>query len=897
MKFRILLSIAFLLLLVGANAQTVYEDFEGGTADLTWQAFDGTYDGVVDNPTPNAVNGSAKCGSYTKSNAHSYSLFLAELPAPMDLSTNNQFRVQIYTSAPTQILLKIEGPGGFIEGTKNIANVNVWQEYVFDFSAAAANTGLTKIILFFDPGVETSGDTYLFDNIVAYPAGPCAGTIPVATTIDDFECQRNASYGNGWDVIVPIANPDPSGINTSATVGQYTDPLDEWSALVVDYQFPMDLSVNNYISVKVWSPKLGKVLLKLEGGASPPAEKFIDITQTNTWVEYSADFSLQAAANHKRIAIFCNAGVLAEAGDIYYIDDIERKPKPVPGPIEDFEPDPKLFWEPLNGDAAVHGTFNGAINNPETSGINDSPRVGSYTKGSAAFGVLTALLPNGIDLSEYPQLNMQVRAPAGAGAVTLQLVSATQGIVSRTDDITTTGVWEELNFDFTDFSDITDFEQVYLLFDAGTVTSFIYLFDNLRQASSSVDPCEGVTPIANLLDDFECQRNVTYTGGADLLTAVNNPEISLVNSSLKVGKYADPQDEWSALVLDFGQPIDLSIYNQFRFKVRSSKQAPIMVKLEGGTSPVVEIWTDLTVVDDWVNFNTDFSAHAGENHTRVAIFFNAGVAHNTDDDYYIDDIRWSRGDYTACVLNFETPLDLFPNWKYFANGSIADDTPITYANNPAPNAVNGSSQVAVFIEGTGGEIFAGGYSNLEAPIVLPAGNRTMSMHVLMDHAARVVFKLEGGPNNENTGDNFQDYTTPNQWQALTWDFSSNADVPYSRIAVIFDFDNIPTEEKTYYFDNIAVANSSCTVTGVNDISIERLRLMPNPATHELTIVNAEEVQLFEIVDLMGRRLTLNQSLGQSTEPIDISGLTPGMYIVNGYNRDGQLIANGKFVKK
>lgn len=897
MKIRILLSIAFLFVLAWTQAQTVYEDFEGGAADLNWQALDGVYDGVVDNPSPNAINNSAKCGSYTKSTEHSYSLFLAELPAPMDLSTNNQFRIQIYTSAPTQILLKLEGPGGFIEATKNIVNAEVWQEYVFDFSAAAGNTGLTKIILFFDPGVQTSGDTYLFDNIAAYPAGPCAGTTPIATIVDDFECQRNAAYGSGWDVIVPIANPDPSGINTSATVGQYTDPLDEWSALVVDYQNPMDLSVNNFVSVKIWSPKLGKVLLKLEGGASPPAEKFIDVTEINKWVEYSADFSAQAGASHRRIAIFCNAGVTAQAGDVYYIDDIERKPKPEPGPIEDFEPDPKLFWEPLNGDQAVHGTFNGAINNPDQSGVNSSPRVGSYTKGSSMFSVLTALLPSGIDLSEYPQLNLQVRAPAGASTVTLQLVSATQGIVTKTDNITTPGVWEELNFDFTDFDDITDFESINLLFDAGSVNNLTYLFDNLRQTSSSVDPCEGVAPIFNLLDDFECQRNVNYTGGADQLTVVNNPEISLVNSSLKVGKYADPMDPWSALVLDFGQPIDLSIYNQFRFKARSAQAVPLMVKLEGGTSPQVEIWSEISVVDDWVQYNTDFSAHAGENHTRVAIFFNAGVDHSTADDYYIDDIRWRRGDYTACVLNFETPLDLFPNWKYFANGSVPDDEPITYAANPAPDAVNSSSQVAVFVEGTGGEIFGGGYSNLEAPIVLPAGNRTMTMHVWMDHAARVVFKLEGGPNNENSGDVFADYTTPNQWQALSWDYSGIPNVPYSRVAMIFDFDNVPAVEKNYYFDNIAVGGASCTVTGVNDISIEQLTLMPNPATHELTVANAEEIHHFEVIDLMGRRLLLVQSMGLYNAPIDISDLAKGLYILNGYNRDGVLIANGKFVKE
>ena len=241
MKKKLLILTWLALLNCMAFSQIVYEDFEGG-AKLNWQAFDGTYDGLVTNPDPNAINMSTDCGSYTKSDMHAYSLFLAELDNPMDLSSMNQFKIQIYSPAPTQVLLKLEGTGEAIEATKNIANTNVWQEYNFDFSAAAAFTTITKIILFFDPGVEASGDTYLFDNIVATAAGACAGTVADAAIIDDFECQRNASYGGGWDIIQPVANPDVSGINTSSMVGQYEDPLDEWSALVIDYNNPIDLS-------------------------------------------------------------------------------------------------------------------------------------------------------------------------------------------------------------------------------------------------------------------------------------------------------------------------------------------------------------------------------------------------------------------------------------------------------------------------------------------------------------------------------------------------------------------------------------------------------------------------------------------------------------------------------
>ena len=219
---RILL---FLLLTftITLQAQVVYEDFEG--TPLEWNPFgDGVYNGAVDNPDPNFINPSAKVGSYTKSELHSFSLLIAFVEPAMDLSVNNQFSVDVYTPAATQILFKLEGDGEAIEAVRNIANANVWQTYTFDFSAAADFTTITKIIIFFDPGVEESGDTYLFDNIVANPAGPCAGTVPDLAILDDFECQRNGTYGFGWDAIMQVPNPDPSPVNMSLGVGQYEDP-------------------------------------------------------------------------------------------------------------------------------------------------------------------------------------------------------------------------------------------------------------------------------------------------------------------------------------------------------------------------------------------------------------------------------------------------------------------------------------------------------------------------------------------------------------------------------------------------------------------------------------------------------------------------------------------------
>ncbi|HFA48155.1 MAG TPA: hypothetical protein ENJ95_03965, partial [Bacteroidetes bacterium] len=794
-----------------AFSQVVYEDFEA--TPLEWNPFgDGIFNGVIDNPDPNAVNGSAKVGSYTKSDMHAFSLLIAFVDPAMDLSTMNQFSIDVYAPVATQVLLKLEGDGEAIEMTKNIANTNVWQRYNFDFSAAAAFTTITKIIIFFDPGTEDSGDTYLFDNIMATAAGPCAGTAPDPLIVDDYECQRNATYGGGWDIIMPVANPDPTGSNTSSMVGQYEDPLDEWSALVIDYNSALDLSVNNQVKAKIWAPKTGQVLFKLEGGVSPAAEIFMDVTDTETWVEYTADFSAQANANHKRIAIFFNAGVLAEAGDIYYIDDISfAEGAPAVG-LEDFENGANLGWEPLNGDMANHGTFDGVMANPDQSGINDSPNVGRYTKGDAAFSTLSAFLPNGLDLSTEPQLNLQVRAPAGSENVTMQLVSATQGNKELTREIPATMEWVQLEFNFEEFNDITDFERVNILFDAGVAApGTSYMFDNLAQGMSTVDPCEGVLPIPTVLDDYECQRNVAYGAGADRLSVVDNPDVSPENGSSTVGRYQDPLDEWSALGFESGGSWDLAVFNQFNIKIWSPLAVPLLFKLEGGTSPAVEVWMDVAETEKWVDYTVDFSDHAGEDHARIVVFFNGGQLPAEEDLYFIDNVQWKRINYAGCVNDHETFNSTIGNFQYFANGHIeAEDNRLKVVDNPNPSGINDSGKVGQFTKANDGATFAGAFAALGAPIEF-GGNKTIRAKVLMDHIGNFAMKVEASATGADNIELSVPNTLVNEWEELTFDFSDAPDdAQYQTLTIFFDLAMDPAaDDVTSYYDDFVIGDGTC----------------------------------------------------------------------------------------
>ncbi|AEE49015.1 T9SS type A sorting domain-containing protein [Haliscomenobacter hydrossis] len=892
-----------------APTSLVYEDFEGG-AKLNWNPIDGSFV-VVPNPPGGdtlKINSSTQVGAYTKKAGAGYSLFQAELAQPIDLSIYNVFKVQVKTAAPTSVLLKLEGPNGFVEGTNNIAVKDQWVEYSFNFSKSAALKGLNKIILFFDPGVDASADTYLFDNLIAVPAGACAGVEKNPDILDDFECQRNIAYAQpGFDDITAVDNPDKFGANLSAKVGRYKDVGGEFHALVMDWGGSIPLKDRNQVKVKVWAPVAGNLLFKLEGGTSGGEEESIAITELNKWVEYTADFSSQENANHTKIVFFFNAGKLPGANDIYYVDDISLVAKEKSSALEDFEDGAILGWESLGADA-VFGKYNGDIPNPDKVG-NTSSFVGSYTKGSSKLGGLKALLPQGFTLADLPQVNLQVWAPTGAKNLTLRLISTAEGVKEIIRPIDATGKWVDLNFNFSNFKNITDFERVEIVFDADLTSTATWYFDNLTQTVSTVNLCEGVVAVAGQVDDFECQRNyskVSTTGG-DFLKVINNPDPSGINASAsdKVGAYTDPKDEYSAIVYEFGQPIDLSVLNQLQIKIWSPKAVPLLFKLEGGTQ--VEVFSAVAAGDTrkWVQYSIDLSAGIGKGNTKLTIFFNVAQLPTENDVYYIDDLEFRRAPYTSCISNFETALDNLGGWQYFANGTLDGQKVNVIVDNPSKTGINTSNKVAEFIERPGGEPFAG-YFNDALPASISMGtNKKVTMKVLMDHEADVVLKLERSfPANTapNTGDTKVKYTTPNQWQELTWDFTT-LNIPngavYTTLSIIMDFGTVPTTEKRYYFDDLAIGDKSCSAVpvGVRDVVLANLKVYPNPVISELIIENGSELYGYDVFNALGQKVYSLRTSGQSNVNLNTSNLEHGMYILAGYDKNGLMKAKTKFVKQ
>lgn len=185
--------------------------------------------------------------------------------------------------------------------------------------------------------------------------------------------------------------------------------------------------------------------------------------------------------------------------------------------------------------------------------------------------------------------------------------------------------------------------------------------------------CENVIPDPSevVMDDFECQRNFSFSTGIDRLMVMNNPLSGASNNSEKVGAYLEAaNDPWAALCLHSGDSIDLTTHNIFKMDMVSpGADIPVLLKLEGGSSPAFEVWTNTTSSGEWETLTADFSSQAGAHHTRLCIFPNAGE--NTPDEvnYFLDNLRleFSTGIFNPVVERLEIAPNPVSNVLYVRN--------------------------------------------------------------------------------------------------------------------------------------------------------------------------------------------------------------------------------------
>jgi hypothetical protein len=213
-----------------------------------------------------------------------------------------------------------------------VTTPGVWETLSVDFSNQVG-ADHKKVCIFFNAGVEnTTIDDYYIDN-VQFAHAPFTGCI--------VNYEEPAFISDSWRYFPSddsgafelIDNPDPSGINTSAKVGKATEKANSgqpWQGMYTDLPAPIHFGADKIIKMKVWSPQVASVTMKLERPLTPGAPTSGDLTVPNTkaneWEELTWDFSqtpITDDGEYARITLIFDINNIPAQDVIYYFDDIQ----------------------------------------------------------------------------------------------------------------------------------------------------------------------------------------------------------------------------------------------------------------------------------------------------------------------------------------------------------------------------------------------------------------------------------------------------------------------------------------------------------------------------------------------------------------------------------------------
>lgn len=375
----------------------------------------GTFNGAAFEITDDPDDINNRVGMITNSGSEWEGSAL-NLDVPVDFSVNKQIKLKFNsTTTGNTVLLKLEnGTDNPVEVSQSVSQTG-WSEITFDFSAANysfPNSGsvdafgaYSTMVIFVDGGQFTPGTYYIDDIEQPEDVNPGPSEImdfEPGSTVYEWTGFGDASFGPiPADV---IANPDPSGINTSVNVVaiEKLAGAQTWAGASTDLDGIADFSTGTTIKVKVWSPRVGTpIMLKMEDSNSPldgngnPTvfiEVIVNSTVASAWEELEFDLttdgSFDTSISYDRVILFpdFNSG---GNGELFYFDDITvvvtgggGTPPPSTGgpnaPI-DFEAGgygADWTWTVFENDSNPALEI---ISNPDVSGINTSATVAKIT--------------------------------------------------------------------------------------------------------------------------------------------------------------------------------------------------------------------------------------------------------------------------------------------------------------------------------------------------------------------------------------------------------------------------------------------------------------------------------------------------------------------------------------
>ncbi len=505
------------------------------------------------------------------------------------------------------------------------------------------------------------------DAIVIIPEATDPLKLPITYDMGTVNYAANVFGGTSYEIVV---NPDLSGANaTESNVAAVTNSGANWEGIVYTLGEPVDFSGDDkIITMKVWSDVAQPVLLKFEGGVNGERQTEVVANHGGTgWEELSFNFATDAVKSfidgnqgagepfvptgqYAAMVIFFD-GPGTSAGT-FYIDDIMQEsaaPDCVAESTENIDPaNGPINWTFMTDDADHEFDQFGDIatdivRNPKTDGINNSCFVQKVIKseGCQTWSGLGQAIATPIDFTTTDKkiFKLKVLAETQTAEVTLRLEREPFPDVDPAEDrvaqITETGVWQELTFDFSDVDDKT-FRSIIIYFERNaSCDGDVYYFDDLIQTDGTGGGTPPVSTTTSFPVDFESSANGGASANWSVFENVDNPELEIIanpdmtgNTSATVAKFTARQDgnPWAGTITQLTNPFTLDASNSIvKMWVWKSKISDVGIKFENATQGSTgEIKVANTKVNEWEELTFDFSGVIGDpnnsNITGLVIF-------------------------------------------------------------------------------------------------------------------------------------------------------------------------------------------------------------------------------------------------------------------------------------
>jgi hypothetical protein len=508
---------------------------------------------------------------------------------------------------------------------------------------------------------------------------------------NDFDGNQNEPFSGDPNNPNVVANPDVSGINTSANVAEWVRGEGyQWAHVYTELDGKIDFSTGTTFQLKVYSPLACEVLFKLEDKTNQSV--FVEVmgivTTANQWELLTYDFSGAGSGIYDKVVIFFDFATTVD--NTFYFDDVEG-PEYGGGVPSDPVTLPVTFdvGNVNYGLTDFGGNVSEIIVDPNNADNNIAQTIKTEAAETWAGTTVggTVGFPTPIPFVEgSTTMSVAVWSPTAGTPMRLKVEDSGDPTISvETEAISTVAnEWEILLFDFSNEATGTaainlaySYNKASIFFNFGTTGAQAgeqtYYWDDMEFVGGS-EPKPLLA--SDVQDNFENDGWATITDwkfqDPDLvdLTIITDPiePTNHVAEYIRSGSF-----EWTNAQFILDHRMDLSERNIFDIRVYfpssnnyGDELTPTAALKLQNSLLGPDAWTTQTEVkltveqyDEWITLSFDFSVASDiVDYDQVVVQF-GGEGHFQPGLFYFDDIELLGT--SSIEENDPEILELYPN--------------------------------------------------------------------------------------------------------------------------------------------------------------------------------------------------------------------------------------------